>query len=95
LKNVNYTASQIESTNPDGRINGGLKRGLNGGLNETQQKIIDLILDNPLITTQAIADALSLTRRKVDYHISQLKKSGLVEREGAKKNGQWIVKTEN
>ena len=95
LKNVNSTASQIESTNPDGGMNGGLKRGLNGGLNETQQKIIDLILDNPLITTQAIADALSLTRRKVDYHISQLKKSGLVEREGAKKNGQWIVKTEN
>jgi len=95
LKNVNYTASQIESTNPDGGINGGLKRGINGGLNETQQKIIDLILDNPLITTQAIADVLSLTRRKVDYHISQLKKSGLVEREGAKKNGQWIVKTEN
>ena len=47
LKNVNYTTSQIESTNPDGGINGGL----NGGLNKTQQKIIDLILDNPLITT--------------------------------------------
>jgi ATP-dependent DNA helicase RecG len=92
LKNVNYNANQAENHVSDGGINGGLKRGLNGGLNETQQKIIVLISDNPAITTQAIADSLNLTRRKVDYHISQLKKSGIVEREGAKKNGRWIVK---
>jgi ATP-dependent DNA helicase RecG len=92
LKNVNYTTNQTEHHVSDGGINGEYKRGLNGGLNETQQMIIDLITGNSMITTQAIADSLNLSRRKVDYHISQLKKSGLVEREGAKKNGRWIFK---
>ena len=93
LKNVNYAANQTEHPNSDGGINGGLKRGLNGGLNETQQRIISLVLEKPMITTQVIADSLNFTRRKVDYHINQLKKAGLVEREGAKKNGRWIVNT--
>jgi len=92
LKNVNYSENQTGSRDSNGGISGGLKRGINGGLNKTQQKIIALFSDNSLITTQSIADTLNLTRRKVDYHISQLKKAGLVEREGAKKNGRWIVK---
>ncbi|MDR2547530.1 MAG: winged helix-turn-helix domain-containing protein [Lachnospiraceae bacterium] len=92
LRNVNYNENQTGSRDSNGGINGGLKRGINGGLNETQQNIIGLISDNPLTTTQAIADSLNFTRRKVDYHISQLKRAGLVEREGAKKNGRWIVK---
>ena len=61
-------------------------------MNEAQQRIIDLVLVNPMITTQAIAESLNFTRRKVDYHISQLKKAGLLEREGAKKNGRWIAR---
>jgi ATP-dependent DNA helicase RecG len=92
LKNVNYSESQIESRDSGGGINGGLKRGINGGLNEAQQNIINLILENPMITTQTIADALKFTRRKVEYHISRLKDSGVVEREGSKKDGRWIVK---
>ncbi|MDR3119838.1 MAG: putative DNA binding domain-containing protein [Clostridiales bacterium] len=93
LKNVNYSESQTENRVSDGGINGGLKRGINGGLCEAQQKIIALLLENPMITTQTIADSLNLTRRKVEYHISQLKESGFVEREGAKKNGRWIVRS--
>jgi predicted HTH transcriptional regulator len=92
LKNVNYTDTQDDNRDLEGGLNGGLKRAINGGLNDTQQEIIFLILENSMITTQSIADSLGFTRRKVDYHISQLKKAGLVEREGAKKNGRWIVK---
>ena len=92
LKNVNYSSSR--SVNHDG--GGGTKRGLNGGikrgLNEMQQNIINQLSENPLITTQAVADTLKTTRRSVDYHISKMKNEGFVEREGAKKNGQWIVK---
>jgi predicted HTH transcriptional regulator len=48
-----------------------------------------------VITTQALADSLGVTRRVIESNISQLKKAGLVAREGAKKNGRWIVKPEN
>jgi predicted HTH transcriptional regulator len=50
---------------------------------------------NPLATTRIIADELGFSKRKVEYYIQQLKKSGLVEREGAKKNGRWIVKADD
>ena len=91
LRNVNYSANQPASRGPGGEINGGLNGGLKRGLNETQQSIIDLVVENSVITTQSIADSLNITRRKVDYNISQLKQSGLVGREGSKKNGRWVV----
>jgi predicted HTH transcriptional regulator len=53
---------------------------------------LNLLTKNPAITAQAVADTLGISRRSVDTHISQLKKAGLVERMGAKKNGRWIVK---
>ena len=81
---MNYSENQIE--NRDNTF------GINCGLNKTQQRIIKLLFENPIITTQAIADSLGISRRTVDNHISQLKKARLVEREGAKKNGMWIVK---
>jgi predicted HTH transcriptional regulator len=47
---------------------------------------------NQSVTTQVIAEELSIDRRNVESHIRVLKKLGLVEREGARKNGRWIVK---
>jgi hypothetical protein len=40
----------------------------------------------------SIAKTLGMTKRTVEININQLKKFDLVEREGAKKNGHWIVK---
>jgi predicted HTH transcriptional regulator len=37
---------------------------------------------------------MKITKRRVEYNISQLKKTGTVERNGADKNGHWVVKTE-
>jgi len=73
----------------------GANFGVSFGINETQQKIIAQMRTNPHITAQAIADALNLTKRNVEYAIKTLKGAGLVERIGAAKNGTWIVKTEN
>ena len=73
----------------------GVNFGANFGINETQQKIITLMLSNPHITAQAMADILNLTKRNVEYAIKALKAAGLVERVGAAKNGRWVVKAEN
>ena len=73
----------------------GANFGANFGINETQQNIIALMLANPHITTQSIADALNLTKRNVEYAIKALKEAGLVERVGATKNGRWGVKQGN
>ena len=79
LENVNYSVNHTE--------NHVSNRGISGGLNETKQKIITLISDNPTITTQAIANSLTLTRRKVDYHISQLKNPTLSNAKAQRKMG--------
>jgi len=68
------------------------ERGINGGINELQKNILNLFTDNPVITTQTAANTLGITRRSVEHHISQLKKAGFVGREGARKNGRWVVK---
>ena len=88
LKNVNYTESQAT----DVGISVGINDGINVGINETQKKIIELMAENATITAQQIADVVGLTKRRVESNISQLKNAGLVEREGARKNGSWVVK---
>jgi len=70
----------------------GINGGINGGINEIQQNILGLFINDPKITTRAIADTLGITRRSVEHHINQLKKSGLIVRDGSKKNGLWILK---
>jgi len=98
LKNVNYTVkSNARGINGGFKrgisgLNGGIKRGIKCEINEIQQKILKLLVEDPALTIQTAADSLNLTRRSVEHHISQLKKAGLVEREGARKNGLWIVK---
>jgi predicted HTH transcriptional regulator len=66
--------------------------GINSGINETRQKMLGLMLANPYVTTQELSIALGIDRRNVESHIRALKKHGVLEREGSRKNGRWVVK---
>ena len=46
----------------------------------------------PDATQAEAADAVGRSRRTVQGAISSLKEKGLVEREGSKKTGKWVVK---
>lgn len=72
----------------------GTNFGIKFGLNETQQKVIALMADNPISTASEIADKLGITKRQVEIIIGKLKSLQIIKREGAKKNGYWVV-TEN
>ena len=71
--------------------NCGANCGVNFGANAAQQKILDLIIAYPNIKVQEIADLTTMSKRKIEYEIFELKKLGIVERVGASKNGSWIV----
>lgn len=58
----------------------------------TQEKILNLIKKNPSITQVEMAKALDLTRDGISYNIKILKEKGKIERDGATKNGKWIIK---
>jgi predicted HTH transcriptional regulator len=47
---------------------------------------------NRNISTGELASITGLTSKQVEYRINVLKKNGKLERSGAKKNGEWIVK---
>ena len=65
--------------------------GINSGINEVRQRIIELMTNEPTITTQQIADTLDIDVKNADANIRALKKAGIIEREGSKKKGHWIV----
>jgi ATP-dependent DNA helicase RecG len=67
------------------------KSGINSGINETRQKMLCLMLTNPKVTTRELSIELGIDRRNVESHIRVLKKNGALEREGARKNGRWVV----
>ena len=60
--------------------------------NETQQKIIKMMIANPKVSRDTIAAEIGITTRGVQKSINALKALGLVERIGTAKGGHWVVK---
>lgn len=60
----------------------------------TQEKILNLIKNNPEITQTQMAEVLGLTRDGISYNIKQLKENDVIDRIGPTKNGKWIIKKE-
>jgi predicted HTH transcriptional regulator len=62
--------------------------------NETQWKIIEMMLANPNVSRDSIAAEIGITTRGIQKSINTLKELGLIERIGAAESGNWAVKTE-
>lgn len=57
-----------------------------------QEEIITIIKGNPQISTKEMAEKLNLTVDGVRYHLTKMKKVGLIRYEGSTKLGQWIIR---
>ena len=60
-------------------------------LNLIQNKILNLIKQNPKITQVEIAKVLGVSREKVKYNIAILKVNNILERIGSNKIGEWKI----
>ena len=58
---------------------------------ETREEIIKLMLNNPKITTNDMANKLHLTPKGVEWHLSNMRKSGQIRHIGSTKSGYWEV----
>ena len=67
-----------------------LKSELKGEL-KTLKTILDLIIENPKITTNTLVEKSGKSRSTVQKCIKILKKESCIDREGAKKGGYWII----
>lgn len=56
-----------------------------------QDSIIKIIAENPCISAKEIAEQLNLTIDGVRYHLTKMKKAGIIRYEGSTKLGQWII----
>ncbi|MCL2427304.1 MAG: putative DNA binding domain-containing protein [Oscillospiraceae bacterium] len=76
------------------QIKRNLKRNLKRSDNDcalTEDAILLYLATHPRATQVEIAEAIGKSRRTVQGAIAELKFSGKLDREGAKKNGAWIV----
>lgn len=61
-------------------------------INLTQQKIVNMILDNSRISQAMMADELNISVRAVKKSMKELMEMGMIERVGSSRNGMWNVK---
>ena len=72
-------------------------------LTDRQKVIIEMIIADPFLSAKAISEKISektsekigVTARTIENDLAQLKKLGILTREGGRKEGKWIIMTES
>lgn len=49
------------------------------------------LLDNPGMTVNDLVSSLGMPKRRVERHISDMKREGMLMRTGSTRSGQWVV----
>ena len=62
---------------------------------KTGEKIINLIKENPKITTKELADKTGVSIKGIEWNIKELKDKGLLRRIGADRGGHWEMVVNN
>jgi DNA-binding Lrp family transcriptional regulator len=73
---------QRTTTNENSELSGTIN------LYRSAERLLTAIANNPTITYDKLSELLGIPRKTVSRDIKKLQDSGLIEREGAKKNGK-------
>ena len=65
--------------------------GLNVGLNKTEKKVIETLIENPSVTSVELAEKVGVTKRTIERAFKSLQEKKMIERIGSKRDGNWIV----
>lgn len=97
---VAETGIEIANTNTENRMIGTetgiemVENQLSFSLSDTEKKIVSLILKNPEITQDKLAEIIGMSKNGIRYAMNKLKNRGVVVREGATKKGKWSIRTD-
>lgn len=72
-------------------VNVGRNVGRNYDLTESEQQVLELIIENNRLTIKQVALLLSISQRQAERLFAFLKSKGVLSRQGSTKNGFWIV----
>ena len=59
--------------------------------NNSSKTTLDVIKDNPSATTEYISELTGKSKRTISRELKDYQNTGLLRREGARKNGKWVV----
>ena len=68
----------------------GTEKGIEIG--DINQKILEIIAQNPNVTIKEIAEATDTSVKRVRNALDKMRTSGKIIREGAQKNGKWVIR---
>ena len=80
LKNLNYDTNVVKDVVKDVVLE-----------NEIEKKILELIKNNPMLSSREIAQELTVSERTIQRKIKNLKDKNIIVREGGRKDGQWKI----
>ena len=60
-------------------------------VSKTAQKIIDLVISDPSITADNMANKIGVTKRAIEKNIKNLRTMGILTHEGSDKTGYWRI----
>ena len=64
-------------------------------LSESEKSVLVEIIKNPFVKTEELVNLLGISMPTVNRSIRSLRLKGIMERDGSKKKGLWIVKTDD
>lgn len=87
------TANSEDSSADINGGEGGNEGGNNGGiiLNENERKVLEILIKEPVISTDNISQQSRIAKRTVERILQALKKKGVIVREGSRRSGSWRV----
>ena len=97
---VAVTGTEIENTGIESRITGteNIETGIEiiedeslSDLSDTEKKVVKLILKNPEITQDKMAELMGMSKNGIRYVMNKLKDKGILVRVGATKKGKWSI----
>ncbi len=69
--------------------------GLVDGLVESQQMIVNMILENQKESKRELAEVIGISTTAIDKNITVLKEKGIIERVGSDRSGHWQIIKQN
>lgn len=92
----NEDVNGVNDVNND--VNNGVDSGVNGvnydvndEINIIESQILRCIESNSEISILEISEALGCSRRTIDRNLKKLRDKGIIERQGTKRSGKWVV----
>jgi len=64
---------------------------INLGLNKTEKRVIEILIENSSVTSVELAEQIGVTKRTIERTFKTLQEKKRIERIGSKRDGNWIV----